>query len=140
MSDLTRQRSTRDVRTETTQWISIPPSTQNRQKLAACPGMTMRTRIADDAFGNGGLMRPQNLRWTTLLCAPCERLLSPDRQPPPHPRLAAHLLHNLRAPRKPELLENVVNVVFDRRHAQTQLGADLLIRQPVADQRRDLAL
>ena len=67
-------------------------------------------------------------------------LFPPDREPPPHPRLTAHLLHNLRTPRKPELLENIVNVVLDRRHAQTQLGADLLIGQPVADQRRDLAL
>jgi hypothetical protein len=56
------------------------------------------------------------------------------------PRRIANLAHDLGPPRHIELLENMVDVMFDRRHAQAQLAADLLVREAAAYQIKDFAL
>src|SRR4051794_1551041 len=67
-------------------------------------------------------------------------LLAHERRRRRDPRCVANPLHGLGASRDLQLLEHVVNMVFDGGHAHEELTPDLLVRESAAEELQHFAL
>ena len=109
------------------------PDHPNCDQPESEPREALRATIERCIFDPSGGVEPHPLRREK---SP-RRSAAPrgDEQPAP-----AQPSDRRAAARDPELVEDVMHVVLHRRHLEMQPGRDLLVRQPLVEQKRDLEL